>query len=156
MNSEKRRSSRHNITEPGWVDVGDKARFKRCELIDISDTGARLFVEDIEDIPDSFSLHLSGYGIRCHLCNVVWRRDNSIGVEFLVAEPTLEGDVLDSEAMWQNGLAVLCSQWYEFGAPTGRAMVVLANLMKAALGIAKLQKAFALFANRRRQLSFPL
>lgn len=138
MNSEKRRSSRQNITAPGWVDIGNKASFKRCKLIDISDTGARLFIEDIEDIPDTFSLHLSGYGLPCYLCNVVWRRDNTIGVEFLFAEPKCQGDVLDSEAMWQNGLRALCLEWQEFGAPSGGASVVLAKLIKAALAVGKL------------------
>ena len=53
-----------------------------CSLFDISDTGARIDVEAAEELPDRFTLLLSGNGAPQRTCRVVWRQPNQIGVEF--------------------------------------------------------------------------
>ena len=53
-----------------------------CAVADISETGARLNVEDIDSIPDEFMLVLSRRGDAQRKCRVVWRKQRQIGVEF--------------------------------------------------------------------------
>jgi len=53
-----------------------------CAVADISDSGARLHVEDIDSIPDEFMLVLSKRGDAQRKCHVVWRKPRQIGVEF--------------------------------------------------------------------------
>jgi len=48
----------------------------------MSDTGARLDVEDSKTIPDHFTLLLSGNGKARRQCRVVWRKPNQVGVTF--------------------------------------------------------------------------
>jgi hypothetical protein len=80
--SNQRRSSRQTVNAPAWMDFGPDARC-RCRLIDISANGARLVVDDIDTTPDSFDLLLSRFGRTSYHCNVIWRRGNEVGVEFL-------------------------------------------------------------------------
>ena len=82
--SNQRRFSRQTVNAPAWMDNGSDGR-SRCRLIDISANGARLVVDDIDTTPDSFDLLLSRFGRTSYHCNVVWRRGNEIGVEFLAA-----------------------------------------------------------------------
>jgi hypothetical protein len=53
-----------------------------CALSDISDTGARIDVEDAKTIPDHFVLLLSGNGKARRKCRVVWRKATQIGLTF--------------------------------------------------------------------------
>ncbi len=53
-----------------------------CTLSDISETGARIDVETAEELPDRFTLLLSGNGAPKRSCRVVWRQPTQIGVEF--------------------------------------------------------------------------
>ena len=53
-----------------------------CALSDISDTGARIDVEDSKTVPDNFLLLLSGNGKAKRKCSVVWRKPRQIGVKF--------------------------------------------------------------------------
>lgn len=53
-----------------------------CALHDISDTGARIDVEDADKVPNSFVLLLSGNGSARRNCRVVWRKPQQIGVTF--------------------------------------------------------------------------
>jgi hypothetical protein len=83
MSNNKRRTSRRPVNAPAWMEIGNDARLRRCRLVDISENGARLIVENIENTPDSFNLLLSRFGRPNYRCSVVWKRDNEVGVEFL-------------------------------------------------------------------------
>ena len=61
-----------------------------CTLSDISDTGARIDVETAEQLPDRFTLILSGNGAPQRQCRVVWRQPNQIGVNFEMRLPPQE------------------------------------------------------------------
>ncbi len=80
-----RRNPRQKVNAQAWIETGNDARRQRCQVVDISQNGARLIVEDVEGTPDSFKLLLSRFGHPCHRCCVVWKRDNEVGVEFLAA-----------------------------------------------------------------------
>ncbi len=53
-----------------------------CALSDMSDTGARIDVEDSKTVPDLFLLLLSGNGKAKRMCRVVWRKPRQVGVKF--------------------------------------------------------------------------
>jgi len=55
-----------------------------CVLSDISETGARIDVEDSKIIPDRFPLFLSRAGAARRICKVVWRKPKQVGVTFAV------------------------------------------------------------------------
>jgi hypothetical protein len=60
----------------------DNEKLHGCVLSDISDTGARLDVEDVNVVPERFMLLLSGTGSARRSCRVIWRGDAQIGVAF--------------------------------------------------------------------------
>ena len=53
-----------------------------CVLSDISESGARLDVEDSRKIPDRFPLFLTNKGAPRRNCRVIWRKPTAIGVDF--------------------------------------------------------------------------
>jgi len=85
MGTELRSRPRRNVNSAAWIDSGNEARLQRCTLVDISDRGARLAVDDIEDVPGHFSLLLSRFGRPRHQCTVVWKIDDQVGVEFIAS-----------------------------------------------------------------------
>ena len=81
MLKDKRKSRRRPIRYTAWVAL--KAdELHGCVLSDISDTGARIDVEDSKTIPDHFMLLLSGNGKATRKCHVVWRNARQVGVNF--------------------------------------------------------------------------
>jgi hypothetical protein len=64
-----------------WV-AREPGQLHGCALSDISDTGARIDVEDAKTIPDHFVLLLSGNGKARRKCRVVWRKATQIGLTF--------------------------------------------------------------------------
>src|ERR1700722_971293 len=73
------------IEQPAWIHVGDSSALRNCTLIDISDSGAKLALDDIEDIndlPGKFSLWLSRHGHPRYTCRIVWSDHKTIGVKF--------------------------------------------------------------------------
>lgn len=85
MRKDKRRSLRRPIRYTAWVLDGPGAS-QGCVLSDISDTGARIDINDPKNVPDRFLLWLSANGSARRTCRVVWRKPRQIGVIF---EPRL-------------------------------------------------------------------
>src|SRR5690349_14482357 len=81
MFSGKRRSHRQPMRYTAWVAEKGKP-LHGCAVADISESGARLNVEDPDSIPDEFMLVLSRRGDAQRKCHVVWRKPRQIGVEF--------------------------------------------------------------------------
>jgi hypothetical protein len=58
-----------------------------CEIADISDSGARLALEQQSELPETFMLLLTAEGdVRRH-CRLVWRNETHVGVEFPPLHP---------------------------------------------------------------------
>lgn len=53
-----------------------------CLLSDISETGARIDIDEAEAVPERFLLWLSANGSARRICRVVWRKPHQIGVKF--------------------------------------------------------------------------
>lgn len=88
MSNDNRRKPRKQLNVPAWIDVGNNARLQKCTVVDASESGARLAVEDMECLPDKFNLILSRRGQPHQRCNIVWRRDDEVGIEFIASPPT--------------------------------------------------------------------
>ncbi|HTQ83200.1 MAG TPA: PilZ domain-containing protein [Pseudolabrys sp.] len=81
MRNDKRRARRRPIKYSAWMAL-DSDNLHGCVLADISDTGARLDVDDSKIVPEHFMLLLSGTGSARRSCRVVWREPGQVGVAF--------------------------------------------------------------------------
>jgi hypothetical protein len=78
------------------MEIDGDGRLRRCRLVDISANGARLVVENVDNTPDSFNLLLSRFGRPQYRCNVVWKRGDEVGVEFLASPANKAGEPGDA------------------------------------------------------------
>ena len=87
MFGERRKHQRVSINRVARIqtDSGATAASCECTVIDISDRGARLFV-DHDDVPDRFHLVISGDQVMRQECRVAWRLGGELGVEFVSIE----------------------------------------------------------------------
>jgi hypothetical protein len=81
MAKDKRKSVRRPMRYTAWVALAAD-QLHNCVLSDVSDTGARIDIEDSKAIPDDFVLLLSSNGSARRKCQVVWRQPRQIGVKF--------------------------------------------------------------------------
>jgi PilZ domain len=98
MSSNKRRTVRQTVNSAAWLEIDGDARLRRCRLVDISENGARLIVENFDDIPDNFNLLLSRFGRLQYCCNVVRRRGDEVGVEFFALPPNEAPDSVQAKS----------------------------------------------------------
>ena len=84
MFGERRKHQRFSMERVARIqaDVGATAASFECTIIDISDRGARLFVND-DQVPDRFDLIVFGDRPVRQDCRVAWRLGGELGVEFL-------------------------------------------------------------------------
>jgi PilZ domain len=83
MSKENRTHPRNNIGRPVYI---IKAPI-RCEMSDISRSGARLSVDDADALPDQFMLYISEKLSRW--CRIVWRDQNQVGIEYIASPQEL-------------------------------------------------------------------
>lgn len=78
------------------IEYGDASQRRSCIIWGISRAGARLSAETVADLPDTFSLVLAQNGSVRRLCQVRWRFDNHLVVQFLAREtqPALSSNVV--------------------------------------------------------------
>ena len=81
MGSERRKAKRQMLRYGAWLMLADGS-LAECVLSDISETGARLMVDDSALVPEKFDLVLSRNGEARRHCKVVWRNPQQVGVRF--------------------------------------------------------------------------
>src|SRR6185437_8711463 len=81
MFNDKRRAHRRPMRYTAWIAQKGKP-LHGCVVADISESGARLKVEDGDSIADELMLILSRRGDAQRKCRVVWRKQGQLGVEF--------------------------------------------------------------------------
>lgn len=81
MIKEKRSARRQPLRYTARVAVTADKRLG-CVISDVSDTGARIDVQDSKTIPDYFVLMLSSNGAARRIYRVVWRKLTQMGVKF--------------------------------------------------------------------------
>jgi hypothetical protein len=81
MVKDKRKALRRPMRYTAWVALeGDQLH--GCALSDISESGARIDIDDSKSIPDNFMLLLASNGSARRRCRVVWRKPRQLGVTF--------------------------------------------------------------------------
>jgi hypothetical protein len=58
---------------------------RECQVMDISQSGAKIITARPSDVPDRFELMFTQGDAKRRLCDVVWRRGKTIGVQFVSA-----------------------------------------------------------------------
>jgi hypothetical protein len=79
--TEQRRDPRQRTYKAARIAFGGRRAVITCLVRDLSDTGACLGLSDPIDIPDVFNLVFDS-GEPSRMCQVVWRKEKRIGVEF--------------------------------------------------------------------------
>jgi hypothetical protein len=77
-----RKSSRRTLKTSGWIRLGGGFAIRRCDVIDMSDTGARLAITAQEAVPRAFSFTLDRMR-EGRTAVVKWRNGTQVGVEFV-------------------------------------------------------------------------
>lgn len=80
----KRRFERRPFERMGALDIGDGSASAACEILDISEGGARLrpLMFPPDAVPDDFILLVTACGRVRRPCRVVWRSHSELGVRF--------------------------------------------------------------------------
>jgi hypothetical protein len=80
----KRRFDRKTFDRIAALDLGDGSASRTCEILDISQGGARLrpLMCAPETLPRTFTLLLSSCGRVRRSCLVIWRSVGELGVQF--------------------------------------------------------------------------
>ena len=83
MQKDQRKTPRRLMRYSAWIAIAPK-KMHGCVLSDISESGARIDIDDSKIVPDRFPLFLSRNGSARRVCNVVWRKPKQLGVSFAV------------------------------------------------------------------------
>lgn len=78
----KRRSQRRPINVDVFLYTTDGWPLGQCKVRDISTTGAQLNSLPEDELPNRLLLSLSRDGRVRRYCDLVWRNDDEIGVQF--------------------------------------------------------------------------
>ena len=81
MIKEKRNARRQRLHYTAWVALTAEQR-QVCLLSDVSESGARIDVQDSKVLPDCFVLMLTSNGTPRRYCRVMWRSPAQVGVKF--------------------------------------------------------------------------
>ncbi len=82
---DRRKIERHSINRIARLEWSHFTTCE-CQLVDISDRGARVYVER-SDVPDEFVLTSFDADNSRVMCRVIWRLGYEIGTEFLQIQP---------------------------------------------------------------------
>ena len=85
MFGDRRKNQRHTINRLAKFQTVSGALLRECTITDISVSGARLFVADVE-VPDKFYLLISGDKVVREECQIVWRLGGEVGVTFVTQQ----------------------------------------------------------------------
>jgi hypothetical protein len=82
MVREKRVARRKFLRYTAWVALNAEQRHG-CVVSEVSDSGARIDVQDSKILPDHFVLLLTNTGAARRYCRVMWRKPTQVGVKFV-------------------------------------------------------------------------
>jgi hypothetical protein len=78
----KPRPPRRRVEKEAWLALDRSFALRPCKVIDMSDEGARLYVDD-DRLPKHFNLTFSRSSRDGKRCEMRWRRGHSVGVKFV-------------------------------------------------------------------------
>ena len=79
---ENRRAARRGYNNNAWIRPEGSFGLQPCQVVDISRTGVRLRIANLQKVPEKFILLFSKFGAG-HLARVKWRRGIQVGAELL-------------------------------------------------------------------------
>jgi hypothetical protein len=74
------RRSRH---QSAWIALEGKDAKYECTLMDVSLTGAKIFIDVGTRVPKTFSLTFVPHSRAKRNCEIVWRRGRLLGLKFV-------------------------------------------------------------------------
>ena len=80
--AELRKKPRRQFHYNARILVEVNAPLVPCAIVDISESGARLSLENDDALPETFTLLLTRNGRTRRHCRVVWRDGPTLGVEY--------------------------------------------------------------------------
>lgn len=80
---QKTRSPRRRADKQAWLVTDGSFALQSCTVVDMSDKGARLTVDQSDRLPKHFNLTFSRGSRSGFRCEVRWKRGRSIGVKFV-------------------------------------------------------------------------
>jgi hypothetical protein len=83
--SHRQRETRKSFDRPGLITGPDGAPLRECRILDVSSGGARLKVDQTAGLPEAFTLVLSWSARTTRRCQVRWRSETELGVQFQLA-----------------------------------------------------------------------
>jgi hypothetical protein len=81
MSADNRKSARRRLATHAVLRA-KAAPIQGCIVRDISESGARIAVVGVANLPDEFDLILARNGTVSRHCHVVWRGEKEVGVKF--------------------------------------------------------------------------
>jgi hypothetical protein len=82
MSTNRRKAIRRSIGYGATIVASDASWTRKCRVIDISASGAKLALEEPGELPKDFVLMLSERAGPKRRCHVVWETGDQLGVEF--------------------------------------------------------------------------
>jgi hypothetical protein len=80
--AELRKKPRRQFHYDARILIDDKRPPLPCALADISETGARIVLQNECELPERFMLLLTPNGEARRLCRMIWRDGLTLGVDF--------------------------------------------------------------------------
>lgn len=80
---EQRKSKRREIGFKALLLSHQGAILAACQVIDLSEGGARLLLKTAFNVPETFTLVLSRHARTRRECRIKWKNDLEFGVEFI-------------------------------------------------------------------------
>lgn len=81
MTIERRKHRRRALNCAAWI-KSDQRTLHDCNIVDISEGGAKIRLASVDQLPDIFDLLFTKQGTPRRSCRVVWRESVQLGVEF--------------------------------------------------------------------------
>lgn len=78
----KHRQARRSLNAEAWITQDGDFAARRCEVLNISPSGAKIRCEDRRFLKNTFKLKYAREERVGRLCRVVWRNGDQVGVEF--------------------------------------------------------------------------
>ena len=82
IEANRRKSARRSIGYGATIVAPDSSWTRKCRVLDVSESGAKLALEEPGELPKDFVLMLSERGGPTRRCHVVWETADQLGVEF--------------------------------------------------------------------------
>jgi len=80
--TDRRKGKRRYVVHGARIVCDGGSGLQNCRMLDVSAFGAQLELENALTLPDKFVLLLSHDGRLRRQCLVVWRTQNTVGIEF--------------------------------------------------------------------------